>query len=705
MSITIPTEKPLAEPTPAEDASSLEASFTIGQYGVWRILTANSSHKVVGESQWKGAVAGLRLLRMFMGDVWRISPTLCLGVASAQIWEGMQTSVALYTSSRLLTSIETSFLKGRPQVRKILTAVAVHIICMGGSAVVRWWSQKANSKLSQKVKYHFGELLFRADIAQDLPTSQEISSKQQASPDDAEQALQQSLSTATLCVSTLSQLAFILQISRKGYGGPLFMGCCLASPFFRTFNGDMLWTTASVIHSNNPHYIRLQALKKLTQGAYRQDVITGNLSGYILDEYTKAQDALGTTSDENPFLQYGHQSTPFRDIFQDLLDTLPMIYYVANAIILPGGFSLSSVAILQQTSLNLQGTFNMLLYYGKVFHDTINDIKKIYDCVDVKNQVQDGTLPYPGVETKGEGMGIEVRGLSFEYAGSKSTKKALDNVSFSIKPGQLVVIVGANGSGKSTLVKLFNRLYTPTAGTILVDGLPMSSYKISDLREASANLSQDHTIYPLTIRENIGLGCPASMSDMDEVRRAAEMGGALGFVEKFQDTFDTTLQPISTAYMGGAMGSADAAMLCEQLLDKRKGSLRESSIPKLLFVAPKITQSSSRTFMRLRSGKIRCCTVDEPSSALDPQGELELFQRLRDAKGGKTMFFVTHRFGHLTKHADVIICMKDGVIAEMGSHSELMSNAAEYANLYNVQAEAFSSNAASTEAKIPEGAV
>lgn len=59
--------------------------------------------------------------------------------------------------------------------------------------------------------------------------------------------------------------------------------------------------------------------------------------------------------------------------------------------------------------------------------------------------------------------------------------------------------------------------------------------------------------------------------------------------------------------------------------------------------------------MRLRSSKIRCCTVDEPSSALDPQGELELFQRLRDAKGGKTMFFVTHRFGHLTKHADVIM--------------------------------------------------
>ena len=145
--------------------------------------------------------------------------------------------------------------------------------------------------------------------------------------------------------------------------------------------------------------------------------------------------------------------------------------------------------------------------------------------------------------------------MTFEYSGSKTTKKALSNVSFSIKPGQLVVIVGANGSGKSSLMKMLNRLYTPTSGTILIDGLPMSSYKISDLREATADLSQDHTLYPLTIRENIGLGLPAAMADMVEVRRAAEMGGALEFVEKFVDGFETTLQPIYTAMMGGPAGS------------------------------------------------------------------------------------------------------------------------------------------------------
>lgn len=157
--------------------------------------------------------------------------------------------------------------------------------------------------------------------------------------------------------------------------------------------------------------------------------------------------------------------------------------------------------------------------------------------------------------------------LTFEYSGSKTTKKALSNVSFSIKPGQLVVIVGANGSGKSSLMKMLNRLYTPTSGTILVDGLPMSSYKISDLREATADLSQDHTLYPLTIRENIGLGLPAAMADMVEVRRAAEMGGALEFVEKFADGFETTLQPVYTAMMGGPAGS-ESESISKKFFDK-----------------------------------------------------------------------------------------------------------------------------------------
>ncbi|KAG5351219.1 hypothetical protein C0989_007370 [Termitomyces sp. Mn162] len=93
--------------------------------------------------------------------------------------------------------------------------------------------------------------------------------------------------------------------------------------------------------------------------------------------------------------------------------------------------------------------------------------------------------------------------------------------------------------------------------------------------------------------------------------------------------------------------------------------------------------------MRLQNPDVRFVAVDEPSSALDPRGELELFNNLRAEQNGKTMLFVTHRFGHLTKHADLIVCMKNGEIVESGSHQELLALKGEYATLYGIQAQAF----------------
>lgn len=140
--------------------------------------------------------------------------------------------------------------------------------------------------------------------------------------------------------------------------------------------------------------------------------------------------------------------------------------------------------------------------------------------------------------------------MSFNYPGSKATRSALSNVSFSVKSGQLVVIVGSNGSGKSTIVKILNNLYNPNSGEILVDGKPVNSYRINDLRQATADLSQDHTIYPLSLRENIGLGHAPYVLNADLITASAKLGGAFDFVSKLQDGFDTTLQPVQTAYMG-----------------------------------------------------------------------------------------------------------------------------------------------------------
>ena len=182
--------------------------------------------------------------------------------------------------------------------------------------------------------------------------------------------------------------------------------------------------------------------------------------------------------------------------------------------------------------------------------------------------MSDGTLAYPPVSEKGDsstnGMSFEVRyiysshhqcpmlsylqstrNVSFSYPGSQTATPSLDNVSMNINPGQLVVIVGANGSGKSTLIRILSRLYDPTSGQVLIDGHSSSDYRINDLRRATVILSQDTSIYPLSLAENIGLGYPDFSSNKDMIMEAAKEGGVFELIQKLRKGIDTVLDPFT----------------------------------------------------------------------------------------------------------------------------------------------------------------
>ena len=120
---------------------------------------------------------------------------------------------------------------------------------------------------------------------------------------------------------------------------------------------------------------------------------------------------------------------------------------------------------------------------------------------------------------------------------------ALRNVSCVIKPSSVVVIVGENGSGKSSLSKILTGLRNPTSGQILVDGRDVSQYRQDHIRRAIAYLGQRKDVFPFTFSENIGLGDPSNFGDQDRIREAAALGGALGFIEKYPDGFDSMLDP------------------------------------------------------------------------------------------------------------------------------------------------------------------
>ncbi len=246
---------------------------------------------------------------------------------------------------------------------------------------------------------------------------------------------------------------------------------------------------------------------------------------------------------------------------------------------------------------------------------------------------------------------IEFRGVSFRYPGTDRT--VLENISFTLHPGQTMALVGENGAGKTTLVKLLARLYDPSEGQILLDGRDLRDYDLADYYRQIGVIFQDFARYDLTARENIGLGCVEAIEDRERVRQAARLGGAAGLIEKLPLQIETVL---GKRFEGG--------------VDLSGGEWQKVAL--------------SRAFMR-EAGLL---ILDEPTAALDIYAESEIYRRFAELSRGKTTVFVTHRLSSV-KMAQNILVLKDGRLIEEGTHEALLAKGGEYARMFNMQAERY----------------
>ncbi|KAJ7881141.1 P-loop containing nucleoside triphosphate hydrolase protein [Mycena olivaceomarginata] len=626
-------------------------SVTAVQLGIWRVLvpiqaaTGKLSFLHSWLRKWNGFKSSLPVVIRFMREIYSLDPGLNMIYFLVRLGTSVEGTLLLYASSRLLQTVEIGLTSGRPDVNAILQAVVLRIMCTVLTSVIRWASMRVTPEFQSRMTSHFDEHVLRGSLRLDLPTS-------------------------------AVNLFFTAQQPK---GGITLTVIALVGPFLSTHITTLPWKHGYVVYASNRDYLRARALRWLSGEEYREDIISGDIVDWILAEYKKARDALGKTSESHPETQFLAQNTPVTDIAMQLSNDLPTFYWAASVILNPRSFSIASFAILQQHANALRGSIFGLYHEFSTISDVVLAIRNLYKIADLRNKIVDGDEAYPNSASTDKGMTFELKNVSFAYPGGKSKENAIRNVSLKIPAGHLVVIVGENGSGKSTIIKLLNRLYDVDSGEILVDGIPIKNYRLPDLRKVQAMLSQDHALYPLSLAENIGLGNPDCVNDMKMILEAATAGGASEVIKKLNDGVETVLYPIPTAYGD----QVDQHENLQKILADLEQRAEVSGGEKQRLVA-------ARTFMRFLSGNIRFAVADEPSSALDPKAEHQLFQRLRESGDGKTLIFVTHRFGHLTKHADLIICMKDGQAVETGTHKELMALKGEYSELYNVQAQAFS---------------
>ncbi|KAF8452298.1 P-loop containing nucleoside triphosphate hydrolase protein, partial [Boletus edulis BED1] len=537
-----------------------------------------------------------------------------------------------------------------------------------------WLSQQNKRAYSSRIKYAYEARVFSAKLAFDLPTSEDDATSN-FDTDDVYRCLERGITTMKDTISFLLHIRLFMHVigTSLNDGGPVYLAICMLQPVMRHFLSNGLWTKAYFVDAMNKHFIRKSSLEKFDN--LKEEVIAGGINNYLLKEYRDAKDGLGDTPDDGPELLYDQRHEALSDIIMTLCSDAPTLYFAYLALTSRSNLTMTQFAVLNQASTSLSYTLASIGWDIDLWPSCFSQMRNVYTALDTKNKIKDGETPFPrpGREAS-TGAGIEFRDVSFSYPNSKSERASLSGVSFTIQPGQLVVIVGANGSGKSTTIKLLSRFYEPTSGSILIDGIPVEEYRMAELRKGIAMLTQEHQLFPLSVGENIKLGSSDSEAadDKQTIEKAVSAADAESIIKGFSDGYDTVLEPVRVGYLSYAGRGNEELETIQKNLQK-----------------PANISGDARTFMRLFTSPIKLVTVDEPSSALDPEAEHRLFSNLRQERKGRTMIFITHRFGHLTKHADLIICIKEGAVVETGTHTDLLSRAGEYARLYNVQAQAF----------------
>lgn len=269
----------------------------------------------------------------------------------------------------------------------------------------------------------------------------------------------------------------------------------------------------------------------------------------------------------------------------------------------------------------------------------------LFEFLDIRPVITDPPQPLPVPVAPRQGIRLE--GVGFCYPGTDT--RVLSDIDLSIRPGQVVALVGANGSGKTSLIKLLCRLYDPTEGRITLDGVDIRDHALADYRQRFSVIFQDYARYAMPVRENIRFGDIRLPEDSPALERAALKSGADEFIRRLKAGYDTRL---SRMFDDGAELSGGQW----QKIALARAFARDSSV----------------------------IILDEPSSALDPNAEFELFENFRERIDHRAALVISHRLSTI-RMADYIYVLDRGRIVEAGTHEQLLRRRGLYNTLFQRQ--------------------
>jgi ATP-binding cassette, subfamily B, bacterial len=422
----------------------------------------------------------------------------------------------------------------------------------------------------------------------------------------------------------------------------------LAAAVIPSFLGEAHFTSLaySALYRKTPQRRLLDYLRLLGASAQSaKEVKIFGLGGHLSKKYREISEAIYL---ENKGIAVK------RAVVGSSLNLISTVgYYGAYASVLlrtlSGSISIGTFQLLASAFSRSRNYIESILSKFTDISDQAVFLKDLFDFFAMTPTISSKKSAIPG--PRPISRGFEFRNVAFAYPGS--AQMVVQNINFHIEPKEKIALIGENGAGKTTLVKLLARLYDPSAGSILLDGVDIREYDVEDLRRIISVIFQDYMKYDMIVRENIGLGQIEALEDRDRIELAAHKSLAQKLIERLPNKYE---QMVGRRFEGG--------------LDLSGGEWQKLAL--------------ARAYMR----DAQVLILDEPTATLDARAEYEVFQRFADLTRGRMAVLISHRFSTV-RMADRILVLSGGEIHEHGTHEELIALGGRYAELFELQASGY----------------
>ncbi len=466
--------------------------------------------------------------------------------------------------------------------------------------------------------------------------------------DKLERARQQTVGRTILLSQVLSQVQDMITMAFLGVGLLAFnpwLIVLLLVAIIPAFLGEAYFNdkTYALSRRQTPERRELDYVRFLgASDETAKEVKIFNLSGFIINRFKQLA---GQFYVQNKLLAIR------RTIWGTVLTMVGSAgYYAAYVFIIAqavnGKITIGSLTFLAGSFRQLRSLMEgILIRFTSVSQGAVY-LQDFFDFFEIQPKIVLSAKPLPFPKPIKQGFTFE--NVGFKY--SNSEQWANRHVSFALSPSEKIALVGENGAGKTTLVKLLARLYDPTEGRILLDGIDLREYDLNELRTNIGVIFQDYIRYQMSVNQNIAAGNISEVGNAELIKTSSVQSMAAPLIERLPDKYE---QMLGRRFNNG--------------IDLSGGEWQKIAL--------------ARAYMK----DAQLLILDEPTAALDARAEYEVFQRFADLTKGKSAVLISHRFSTV-RMADRIIVLDKGQLIEIGSHEELLQKEGRYAELFKLQA-------------------